>query len=99
MLSGVAWFANALEAAEGADVVVVLTEWNEFRALDLKHLREAMRGDVLVDLRNVYPPVLAEATGFVYRGVGRGSQRGIESAAVTSNPPPQPEAEPVAQLR
>jgi UDPglucose 6-dehydrogenase len=72
LLPGVGWFANAVEAAEGADVLVVLTEWNEFRAVNLKQLRQQMRGNVLVDLRNVYAPAVAEAAGFVYRGVGRG---------------------------
>ena len=57
---------------DGADVLVVLTEWNEFRAVDLRHFRNKMRGNVLVDLRNVYQQALAEAAGFVYRGVGRG---------------------------
>jgi len=75
LLPGVVWCANAMEAAEDADVVVVLTEWNEFRAADLKQLRAMMRGDVLVDLRNVYHPALAEAAGFVYSGVGRGAAR------------------------
>ena len=62
---------SALEVAEGADVLVVLTEWNEFRALDLKRVREVMLGNVLVDLRNMYPEALAEEAGFVYYGVGR----------------------------
>ena len=60
---------------EGADVLVVLTEWNEFRAVDLRHFRNKMRGNVLVDLRNVYQQALAEAAGFVYRGVGCGVSR------------------------
>jgi len=72
-LPGVVWFANPLETAEGADALVVLTEWNEFRALDLKQARKAMRGKILVDLRNVYSPELAKAAGFVYGGVGRGA--------------------------
>lgn len=75
LLPGVAWFADALQTAEGADVLVVLTEWNEFRAVDLKQLRKVMRGRALVDLRNVYPPALAEAAGFTYRGIGRGMPR------------------------
>ena len=52
-------------------MLVVLTEWNEFRALDLKRVREVMIGNVLVDLRNMYPEALAEEAGFVYYGVGR----------------------------
>jgi UDPglucose 6-dehydrogenase len=71
LLSGVEWCDNALKAAEGADVVVVLTEWNEFRALDLKLMRQAMIGNVLVDLRNMYSEALAEEAGLVYFGIGR----------------------------
>ena len=52
--SGVEWCESALEVAEGADVLVILIEWNEFRALDLKCAREIMLGNVLVDFRNVY---------------------------------------------
>jgi UDPglucose 6-dehydrogenase len=71
MLSGVEWCESALDAAEGADVLVVLTEWNEFRALDLKRVRQAMIGNVLVDLRNMYPEALAQKAGFIYYGIGR----------------------------
>ena len=72
MLPGVVWCANAMEAAEGADVLVVLTEWNEFRALDLSAIRARMAGDVLVDLRNIFPVKAAQEAGFRYTGVGRG---------------------------
>ena len=75
LLPNVAWCAHALEAAAGADVLVVLTEWNEFRAVDLRQIRRAMRGNVLVDLRNVFKADLAEQVGFVYHGVGRGRVR------------------------
>jgi UDPglucose 6-dehydrogenase len=70
-LPGVTWCKNALEAAKGADVVVVLTEWNEFRAVDLKRLKRTMRGNVLVDLRNIYQPAEAAAAGLDYHAVGR----------------------------
>ncbi len=72
MLPGVVWCGGALEAAKGADVLVVITEWNEFRALDLKAVRTAMKGDVLVDLRNVFQPATAKAAGFRYTGIGKG---------------------------
>jgi UDPglucose 6-dehydrogenase len=75
LLPGVEWCGNAIETARDADVLVVLTEWNEFRAVDLKELRQVMAGNALVDLRNVYPPELAERAGFAYRGVGRGSAK------------------------
>ncbi len=62
---------DAYAAAEGADVLVVVTEWNEFRNLDLERLRGLMARPVLVDLRNVYDPAKARALGFQYTGVGR----------------------------
>ena len=72
LLAGMTWCKDALEAARGADALVVLTEWNEFRALDLAALKAAMTGDVLLDLRNIFDPKAARAQGFEYSGVGRG---------------------------
>ncbi len=69
--AGVEYAANALDAAEGADALVLLTEWNEFRALSPARLRRAMRGDVLLDLRNVYDPEAMRAAGFRYQSIGR----------------------------
>jgi UDPglucose 6-dehydrogenase len=69
--AGVVYCADALEAASGADALVVITEWNEFRALSPERLAAAMRGRVLVDLRNVYDPRAMEQGGFAYHGVGR----------------------------
>jgi UDPglucose 6-dehydrogenase len=71
LLPGVAWCESALDAATSADIVVVLTEWNEFRALDLGALKSVMRGHVLVDLRNIYQPRDALAEGFHYSSIGR----------------------------
>ncbi len=71
LLPGVEWCTSALDAAEQADITIVLTEWNEFRALDLEALRARMRGDVLLDLRNVYLPAQARAAGFSYASIGR----------------------------
>ncbi|MEM9030063.1 MAG: UDP-glucose/GDP-mannose dehydrogenase family protein [Pseudomonadota bacterium] len=71
MLEGITWTDSALGAAEGADAVVVVTEWNEFRGLNLADVKARMRGNVLVDLRNIYARDLAEQQGFRYRGVGR----------------------------
>src|SRR6202035_2405878 len=63
--------ADALDAAAGADALVLITEWNEFRALSPTRLADAMRGRVLVDLRNVYNPVAMRQSGFEYHCVGR----------------------------
>ena len=71
LLPGVTWCGSALEAVEKADIAVVVTEWNEFRALDLDAVKGRMRGDVLVDLRNIYLPAQARAAGFNYTGIGR----------------------------
>jgi len=66
-------FANsAEEAAADADALVIVTEWDEFRALDLEKIAEILRGKVLVDLRNVYDPAEAGEAGLRYYGVGRG---------------------------
>jgi UDPglucose 6-dehydrogenase len=62
---------DALDAAAGADALVLITEWNEFRALSATRLRETMRGRVLVDLRNVYDPLAMLQSGFAYHSVGR----------------------------
>ena len=60
------------EALDGADAVVLLTEWNVYRGLDLEEVRRRMRGKVFVDLRNVYEPDQMRALGFEYTCVGRG---------------------------
>jgi len=71
LLPGVTWVDDPYEAAAGADGIVLITEWNAFRGLDLGRLHAAMRGDVLVDLRNVYQPGEARAAGFSYTSIGR----------------------------
>ncbi|MCX8507758.1 MAG: UDP-glucose/GDP-mannose dehydrogenase family protein [Rhodobacteraceae bacterium] len=72
MLPGVSWMEDAYQAAKGADVVVILTEWNEFRALDLKKLAKGMAVARMADLRNVYSATDAAKAGFTaYAGVGR----------------------------
>ena len=67
----VTYCRDAFDAASGADALVLITEWNEFRALSPARLRETMRGQVVVDLRNVYDPVAMRQVGFDYHGVGR----------------------------
>ncbi|MDZ4843272.1 MAG: UDP-glucose/GDP-mannose dehydrogenase family protein [Hyphomicrobium aestuarii] len=71
MLPGIVWCQDAADAAAGADVLVILTEWNEFRALDLARMKATMRGAVIVDLRNALDPAPARASGFTYHGIGR----------------------------
>ena len=68
---GVIYCRDALDAAEGADVLVVVTEWNEFRAIEPASLAAVMRGRVIVDLRNVYDPAAMREAGFAYHCIGR----------------------------
>jgi UDPglucose 6-dehydrogenase len=72
LFDGVDFAPDAYAAATGADALVIVTEWDEFRALDLGKVAQTMRGKVLVDLRNVYDRADAERAGLQYHGVGRG---------------------------
>jgi UDPglucose 6-dehydrogenase len=69
--AGVVFGTNAYDAAKGADVLVLVTEWNEFRKLDLMKVRRVMRRRSIVDLRNVYDPETVRRLGFTYTSVGR----------------------------
>jgi UDPglucose 6-dehydrogenase len=69
--SQVRWCDNAYDALEGADAVAILTEWNEFRALDLPRLKALMRRPVMIDLRNIYNPHELARAGIEYHCVGR----------------------------
>ncbi len=70
-LSDVAWCGDAYSTLEGAHALVIITEWNEFRSLDLDRVRSLLVGKVIVDLRNIYNPVDMAAAGFHYVCVGR----------------------------
>jgi UDPglucose 6-dehydrogenase len=72
VLNGVTYADDAYACAERADVLVIVTEWEQFRALDFAALKQAMAQAVIVDLRNIYPPEEAKKHGFAYSGVGRG---------------------------
>lgn len=70
--AGVAYFDDMYATLDGADAVLLATEWNEFRALDFARCAAAMRGDVVVDGRNIFDPDKVRAAGLRYVGVGRG---------------------------
>ena len=72
VFSGIEFVNDAYAAAEAADALVIVTEWDEFRALDLEKVAASMRGKVLVDLRNVYDREDAKQAGLTHCGVGRG---------------------------
>jgi UDPglucose 6-dehydrogenase len=71
LLKDVDYADGAYAAAEGADAVVIVTEWDQFRALDLDRLKSSLKAPVLVDLRNVYQPHDLREKGFTYASVGR----------------------------
>ena len=71
LLPGVLWAQDAYGALEGADCVAILTEWNEFRALDIARVKSLLKHPVMVDLRNVYNPQDMDAAGFAYSSIGR----------------------------
>lgn len=70
-LEDVTWCNDAYEPMEGADALVIVTEWNEFRGLDRDRMKRLMKSPVLVDLRNIYDPEEMEAAGFYYSCIGR----------------------------
>ncbi len=71
LLPGTELCSNAYEALEGSDGVVILTEWNEFRALDMDRMKGLLKRPLMVDLRNIYRPSQMAADGFLYVSVGR----------------------------
>jgi UDPglucose 6-dehydrogenase len=71
LLPGVTWCKDAYDAMQGADVVTILTEWNEFRALDPAQMKSLLKQPVMIDLRNVYNPKDMKDAGFKYGSVGR----------------------------
>ncbi len=75
-MRGVELAADAYDAARGANAVAIITEWNEFRGMNLARLKRVMKQPVLCDLRNIYEPAEVEAAGFVHVGVGKGRPAG-----------------------
>jgi UDPglucose 6-dehydrogenase len=86
--------------------LIVVTEWNEFKNVDLLRLREELRRPVVIDGRNIYDPERMDALGFIYRGIGRGhggtgiSQKELDQSSEGESPShaasaPEPQAEAV----
>jgi UDPglucose 6-dehydrogenase len=71
LLNGPVWCHDAYDAMSGADAAVIVTEWNQFRALDLDRVKALLRRRLVIDLRNVYKPAEMAAAGFEYHSVGR----------------------------
>jgi UDPglucose 6-dehydrogenase len=73
VLDNVTYCDGPYDCAEAADALVIATEWEQFRALELSRLREAMAAPIIIDLRNIYRPDEMEKLGFIYESVGRPS--------------------------
>jgi len=71
ILKGVTFCKDSYEAAKGADLLILMTEWDEFRQIDLKKIKTEMKAPRLLDGRNVYDPGVVRSLGFTYKGVGR----------------------------
>jgi UDPglucose 6-dehydrogenase len=72
ILPVVEMFDDPYKMAKGCDALIVVTEWNEFKQLDLKRIKSTLKKPVIFDARNIYEPAKMKAMGFIYRGVGRG---------------------------
>ncbi len=79
----VTYCKTSYEVAEGADALVVVTEWNEFKSLNMLRIRDSMRRPILIDGRNVYEPAEMQRLGFTYRGMGRASGNALLGLAAT----------------
>ena len=71
LLPGVVWCDDAYSTVDDADAVLIVTEWNEFRLLDLERVKALMKQPLMVDLRNIYRPTEMASTGFCYLSIGR----------------------------
>ena len=65
---------NAYEAAQGADALAIITEWQEFRSPDFERLKELLKAPVIFDGRNLYDPAMVNRFGFTYYAIGRGTR-------------------------
>src|SRR5262249_30764274 len=88
-LAGVTLATDPYDAARGAHALVIITEWNEFRTLDLPRLKRLMRQPVLCDLRNIYTPAEVEALGWRHVGVGKGRSGEEKRARQARRAPPR----------
>ncbi|MEM8616425.1 MAG: UDP binding domain-containing protein, partial [Pseudomonadota bacterium] len=68
---GIHFTKNPYDALDGADAMVIITEWDQFRALDLERVKATLKGNVVVDLRNIYSPDDMARRGFDYTSIGR----------------------------
>ena len=71
LLQGIEYCQNSYEAANGSDVLILLTEWDEFKNLDLTKIKKLLKQPIIIDCRNIYDPAFIKEHGFTYFGIGR----------------------------
>jgi UDPglucose 6-dehydrogenase len=71
LLPGLSWRDNPYEVADGVDVLAVITEWNVYRGLTLADIAGRMRGDIVIDMRNIWQATDVAEAGLAYRGIGK----------------------------
>jgi len=71
ILPDLTYCQDEYETAQGSDALVIATEWNQFRNLDLSKIKKLLKNPILLDLRNLHEPANTKALGFIYEGVGR----------------------------
>jgi len=71
IISGIEYYDDAYKMAKGCDALMVVTEWNEFKQLDLDQIKSLLNKPVIFDGRNIYDPAVMKEFGFTYRGIGR----------------------------
>ncbi len=81
VIPGISLCKDPYEVAQGCDALVIITDWNEFKSLDMERIKQLMRQPLLIDGRNIYDPQTMKEMGFVYRGFGRGYDSTHEAIA------------------
>lgn len=76
IIKGITFCKDAYSAAKDSDCLVILTDWNEFKEMDLRKVKNLMRGHIIIDGRNIYEPIMVKRLGFKYIGIGRLSPSG-----------------------
>jgi len=71
ILPDLTYYQDEYETAQDSDALVIVTEWNQFRNLDLFKIKKILKNPILIDLKNLYEPVKMKELGFIYEGVGR----------------------------
>ena len=79
IMAGVTFHEDPYETVEGADAMILMTEWNPYRNLDLDRIKKGLKSPIIIDLRNIYDPKRMADLGFQYTSVGRPGEKELEN--------------------